>query len=226
MHRPIPPEPSPGRFSYRRFFAWLLHVAGDPYADEVKARKRELFAGLEGTVVEVGPGTGVNLAYYPPGLRRLLVVEPNPFMHPYLREAAREHDVDVEFRDGTAESMDVRGGSVDAVVSTLVLCSVDEVDAALAEILRVLEPGGRFLFVEHVAARRGGWLRRLQRFIRPLWRRLGDGCRPDRETWTALERAGFESLHYERFDADTLALVRPHIAGVGVKPGQAPEPPA
>lgn len=224
MHRSTSSRPPEGRFSYRRFFAWLLHVAGDPYPEEVKTRKRRLFAGLRGTVVEIGPGTGVNFGYYPAGLHRILAVEPNPFMHPYLEEAAREHGIAVELRQGSAEAMDVPSDSADAVVSTLVLCSVDRVDVALAEILRVLKPGGRFVFIEHVAAWPGSRLRRLQRCVRPLWKRLGDGCRTDRETWVDLENAGFEPLDYERFDVGTFTPVRPHIAGIAGNPPATGQP--
>lgn len=113
--------------------------------------------------------------------------------------------------------MDVEDNSIDAVVSTLVLCSVDSLAATLQEVLRVLKPGGRFFFLEHVAAPQGTGLRRLQHWVQPLWKTLGDGCRPDRETWVTLENAGFERVDYQHFRANVPAIVSPQIIGVATK---------
>lgn len=145
-------------------------------------------------------------------------MEPNAFMKPHLAREAQRLGVAIELRPGTAENLPAEDGSVDFVVSTLVLCSVVDQERALEEVLRVLKPGGRFLFVEHVAARHGTLLRRIQGLVKPLWRRMGDGCHPDRETRTALERAGFAALEVEEFSAP-LPIVRPHIAGAAVKAG-------
>jgi ubiquinone/menaquinone biosynthesis C-methylase UbiE len=180
---------------------------------QLDALRRRLFADLAGTVVEIGPGTGPNLRFYPPDIN-LIGIEPNPHMHPFLRAAADEAQRHIDIRRTDAERMDLPDASVDAVVATRVLCSVHHVSAVLREVQRVLRPGGRFVFIEHVAAPRGTRLRRVQRFIRPLWRAVADGCSPDRETWVDLERAGFASIAYERVDLDgRSAVVRPVIAG-------------
>ena len=171
--------------SCQRLFAWGLSKGGAAHERLVEQRKRGLLGQLAGTVLEIGPGTGANLGYYPRTVR-LLGVEPNPHMHKYLRREAERLDRDIEIREGTAERLDVPDAAVDAVVSTLVLCSVRDQQAALVEVLRVLRPGGRFVFVEHVAAPRGTWRRRLQRAMRPVWSLLGDGCQPDRETWRVI----------------------------------------
>lgn len=192
-----------------RLFAWF-HARSDAFLDRrYGEEKRRLLADLSGTVLELGPGTGSNLQYMPSGVR-WIGVEPNVHMHPLLRQRVPDADV----RVGGGESLDLPSGSVDAVVCTLVLCSVRDQAAVLREVRRVLRPGGRFVFLEHVAAPRGSWLRRLQAFVAPAWSVCGHGCRPDRETWTALEEAGFSRLDCRRFEVPGLALVRPHVAGV------------
>jgi ubiquinone/menaquinone biosynthesis C-methylase UbiE len=176
-------------------------------------RKRALFAGLAGDVLEIGPGTGANLPFLPAGVR-WVGVEPNPYMRRYLRRKAEQLGLAADLRAGSAERLDVPDGSVDTVICTLVLCSVHDVAGALREVQRVLRPGGRFVFIEHVAAPAGTRLRTVQRLVRPLWRFIADGCTPDRETWVALERAGFASVRYQRFRMDVpLPFVSPAIAG-------------
>lgn len=137
-------------------------------------------------------------------------------MHPYLRRQAERLGREIEIRQGAAERLDVKDASVDAVVSTLVLCSVTDQPATLAEVLRVLRPGGRFVFLEHVAAPRGTWRRLFQRALRPLWSMLGDGCQPDRETWRAIEQAGFAQVTCDHFRVP-VPIVSPHVAGWATK---------
>lgn len=210
-------QPKPPRKGlYRRFFAWLLSKLQTRYGREVDERKQALLAGLRGTVVEVGAGAGANLGYYADGVE-LLLVEPNQHAHAYLRQEGERLGVRFAIRGGTAECLDVADGVADHVVVTLVLCSVDEPKAAIAEVLRVLKPGGTFVFLEHVAAPRGSRLRRWQRRLRGFWRLIGDGCTLDRETWRTIEEAGFESCRIERFEADNVPIARPHIAGIATK---------
>ncbi len=197
---------------YQRLFARLL-ATGDRSQHRIYGeRKRALFADLTGTVVEIGPGTGINLPYYPRDIQ-WIGLEPNPHMHSYIREQATDAGIDAEIRTAPASNTGLPDAHVNAVVSTLVLCSVPNLDAALAEIRRILKPGGRFYFMEHVAAPEGSWLRTLQRGIKPVWRPLADGCHPDRETEVAIERAGFRILEREAFRAE-VPVVSPHIIGV------------
>lgn len=201
---------------YKRLFAWLMAHGTAQYEAQMADHKQALFADLHGNVLEIGPGTGSNLPYYPSDIH-WIGIEPNPFMHSYLRREAERLGLDIDLRRGTAERLDVEDNSIDAVVSTLVLCSVDSLAATLQEVLRVLKPGGRFFFLEHVAAPEGTGLRRVQHWVKPLWKILGDGCRPDRETWVALENAGFERVDYQHFRADIPAIVSPQIIGVATK---------
>jgi len=200
---------------YQRVFAWGLSKGADAHERLIAPRKRSLLQELQGTVLEIGPGTGANLGYYQPTVR-LFGVEPNPHMHPYLWREAERVGRRMELRHGTAERLDVADDSVDAVVSTLVLCSVKDQEATLGEVLRVLKPGGRFVFVEHVAAPRGTWRRRVQRAVRPVWSLLGDGCQPDRETWRVIQLAGFAQVVCDHFRL-RVPVVWPHIAGWAVK---------
>lgn len=197
---------------YQRLFARLLAWGDDTQHAVYGDRKRALFADLRGTVVEIGPGTGVNLPYYPREIR-WIGLEPNPHMHKFLRTQAAAHVQQAEIRTASAEQTGLPSGSADAVISTLVLCSVEDIETVLRETRRILKPGGRFYFIEHVAAPEGSWLRTLQRGIKPLWRPLADGCRPDRTTGTAIDNAGFAHVEYESFRAD-VPVVSPHIMGV------------
>jgi ubiquinone/menaquinone biosynthesis C-methylase UbiE len=200
----------------QRIFAWALARFNTKYERFVSRYKRPLFADLTGTVLEIGPGTGVNLRYLRPDRVDWMGVEPNPFMQSYLYAEASKLGMPLEIRIGTADTLPVSDSSVDAVISTLVLCCVPSQPRSLKEMLRVLKPGGRLLFIEHVAAPRGTWLRRIQDLVTPLWKRLGDGCHPNRETWIELERAGFEKITYERITAPA-PIVGPQIIGVAVK---------
>lgn len=201
----------------KRIFAWLLAKGNARYERLIAERKQRLLGGLSGTVVEIGPGAGPNLAYYAPDVR-WIGIEPNPYLRRYLAEEAANRGLKIEVQEGTAESVRLPGETADAVVSTLVLCSVQNVPRALAEILRVLKPGGRFVFIEHVAAPPGTPLRHMQGWLRPLFRVFADGCHLDRETWAEIERAGFAEVKMEHFDGPLpIALARPHVSGIARK---------
>jgi ubiquinone/menaquinone biosynthesis C-methylase UbiE len=158
--------------------------------------RRRLLSGLKGTVVEVGCGDGANFAHYPDTVSRIVAVEPEA----YLREQASSHsDERVELRDAVATRLPVGDGEADAVVFSLVLCSVDQ-SAALAEALRVLRPGGELRFLEHVLAHEPGFTRRAQRVLdATVWPRLFGGCHTSRDTVGAIEAAGFTVTELERF---------------------------
>lgn len=174
-------------------------------------RKRALFAGHPDTLVEIGPGTGVNFRYYRPGTT-VIAIEPNPHMHHRLTVAARRHGLRLEVRSETAERTGLADASTDVVVSTLVLCTVHDQAAALAEIARILRPGGRLLFLEHVIA--GGWYGTVQRLVARPWHWLFEGCDVRRDTADALQAAGFADLAVERYRVRSVLLpINPQISG-------------
>jgi ubiquinone/menaquinone biosynthesis C-methylase UbiE len=200
----------------KRVHAWLLAHGTARYERMVAERKRALLSGLGGNILEIGPGTGPNLQFYSKDCR-WIGVEPNPYMVPYLRQRAKQAGLHIEIRSGTAEQLPAADQSIDAVVATLVLCSVTDPEQVLREVQRVLEPGGRFLFIEHVAAPPGTRLRTAQHWLGPLWKRIADGCHPDRETGRLIEQAGFTEVRYEEFRLP-LGPVGPQIAGGARKP--------
>ena len=137
-------------------------------------------------------------------------------MYPYLRRVADSAGLEIDVRPSRAEALDLCDESADAVIATAVLCSVEDQLKALQEVRRILKPGGRFVFVEHVAADRGTTLRRIQDSIQPLWSCLADGCHPARDTHDAIVLAGFEPISVERFRLP-LGPIAPHIAGIAVR---------
>lgn len=198
----------------RRWFAWAMYHVAERYDHLLADRKRDLLGSLDGTIVEIGPGTGTNFRYYPRGVR-WIGVEPNPFMHPYLRRAGSAAGVEVDVLQDHAENMSLADGAADVVVATAVLCSVRDQAKALQEIRRVLKPGGQLVFLEHVGAGRTTSLRRFQRLVRPFWRCMVDGCDPARDTGEAIIEAGFKPIQLESFRLP-LGPVATHIAGVAV----------
>ncbi len=211
----------------KRLFAWGMAKANgadhskitlinSPNFSTLAELKQGLLGGLKGRVLEIGPGAGANLSYYPKDID-WIGVEPNPFMHQYLEQEADDRGIKhIELYRGTAEQLPVKDNSIDSVVSTHVLCSVNNLDRSLQEIQRTLKPGGSFIFLEHVAADCCTWTRRIQDSIEPVWKVMFDNCHPNRTTWTALETAGFDSVNYQQFSL-SFPVVSPHIAGVAKK---------
>jgi len=181
-------------------------------------RKRPLFAGLPPVVVEIGPGTGANLRYYRPG-SRLIAIEPNRHMHAPLRKAAQRYGIELELRDEEADTTSLPDASADAVVSTLVLCTVPDPAATLREVRRILRPDGRFVFLEHVRAGHGHpVLRLVQRCLARPWRWLFEGCDVLRDTEATLARAGWAQLEVHRYHLPTLFLpINTQIAGTAFR---------
>jgi len=200
----------------QRFFAWM-HSQGEAgdYDAVIEPYKRKLLGDLSGTVLEIGAGTGENFPFYPAGIH-WIGIEPNFYMQEHLLERAKEYKIDGELKTGVAEKLPMNDSSVDAVVSTLVLCSVSDQAAVLREILRVLRPGGRYLFIEHVAAAEHSRLWWTQKIIKPAWKLAADGCNVDRETGDVIQRAGFSHVEIEPFRAP-LPIASPHIAGKAIK---------
>src|SRR5262249_52759345 len=163
-----------------------------------------------------GGGSGGKRGYVGKEGGRWLGIEPNPCMYPYLEHEAHHLGIPIDVRQGTAERLPAPDSSVEAVVSTLVLCCGPDQQRALQEVLRVLKPGGDSCSSSMWQRLKATGCGVSRQCVCPLWRRLGDGCRPDRETWRAIEQAGFPQLTYEHCTMP-VPIASPHIIGVAVK---------
>lgn len=206
---------TPKRGPRQWLYAKLLSIWSEGYDPLVVDRKLSLLEDLRGVVVEIGPGTGPNLSLFHPDVH-WIGIEPNGHMNEYLEQEARRLQRQIDVRGGTAESIPVPDESADAVVATMVLCSVGDQANSLREVLRVLKPGGRYVFMEHVAAEEGSKLHRVQQVLNPGWKLVADGCHVNRRTGESIEQAGFREVSIQRFRVGH-HFASPHIAGYAVK---------
>ena len=205
---------------YGRIFAWGY--------DRFQARmerdffgeiRREMLARASGRVIEIGSGTGANLEHYPRTIEELVCTEPEEPMARRLREKAERSGLAVRVVDAPAERLPFDDDSFDIAVAALVLCTVTDPDAAMAEIARVLKPGGRFVFMEHVRAE-DPKLAKWQDRLHPLWLRFGHGCNCNRATYETIERSPLEIEAHRRGSIPKAPpIVRPLITGVARLPG-------
>jgi len=180
----------------------------------LREMRRELLTGARGRVLELGAGTGLNLELYPhEGLDSLTLTEPDPHMYKQLRQRAAKVCAGADLVQAGAEQLPFEDDSFDTAAVTLVLCTVPDQPAALKEISRVLAPGGRLLFLEHVRASQPNLARWQDRLEKP-WRFLGDGCHCNRDTEAGLRSAGFELGEVERPQLPKAPpIVRPMVRG-------------
>lgn len=204
-----------------RFFAAVYDrmLAGVERAGLAELRS-ELLSEAKGRTLELGAGTGHNLEHYPDAVTELVLAEPDPHMARRLRERVEREParMPVEVIDAPAEDLPFDDSSFETVVSTLVLCSVEDPSRAIAEARRVLQPGGALIFIEHVRSHRPGLGRWQDRFERP-WGWIAGGCHPNRPTDQLLAAAG---LWIDRLDHGILKgglpLIRPRISGIARRP--------
>jgi ubiquinone/menaquinone biosynthesis C-methylase UbiE len=185
-----------GRPVYARLYA---KQAVKAEALGLAARRAQLLDGLAGRVLEIGAGNGLNFRHYPASVTEVVAVEPEPHLRTLAEQSARESPVNVDVVDAIAEDLPFGDGEFDAAVASLMLCSVSDVDASLAQVRRVLRPGGELRFLEHVASAKGA-VRTLQRAAdATVWPRIAGGCHLARETERLIEAAGFTIERRERF---------------------------
>lgn len=200
---------------YQRFAPQMDKAGAGEHRDE-------MLADLTGRVIEVGAGTGLNFGRYPSTVTEVLAVEPEPSLRRSAEKAAKDAPVPVTVVDGVASALPAEDATFDAAVASLVLCSIRDLPGALAEICRVMKPGGELCFYEHVRSERavpGA----LQRALDVAWPHMAGGCHTSRDTASEITRAGYEIEHMRRFSfrpSIFMAPVAPHIIGVARRPAK------
>jgi SAM-dependent methyltransferase len=205
------PQPT---YANPKFAQSYLRLSAKAEERGVREHRRTLLDGLTGVVCEVGSGQGLNFGHYPNTVTRLLAVEPEPTLRSHAVEAAGRAPITVEVFDGAADVLPLDDATCDAVVTSLVLCTVPDQAAALAETRRVLRPGGELRFYEHVRS-----AHRLvaigEDLVTPIWSRFAGGCHPNRDSVAAITAAGFAVTSVDRFGFSPQRGVPPtaHVLG-------------
>jgi len=203
-------EAHPIRGRFNSVFFRLM----EPYLEwNLRRHKQRAFGQMPGRVVELGAGVGANLRHLPDGAT-LVAVEPNPHMHRRLEAAAERRGVHLELCDRVAEDTGLADHSVDTAISSLVLCTVADPAQVLAEVRRILRPGGTYRFVEHVAAPARTPTRAVQRILRRPWAWTFEGCSCERDLESVIRSAGFSAVSIESYRLRTPFIpFNTHIAG-------------
>jgi ubiquinone/menaquinone biosynthesis C-methylase UbiE len=202
---------------FARVYERVAAIAERRGSDE---HRRKLLAGLTGRVVEVGAGSGANFAHYPTTVSEVVAVEPERYLRELAQREAAKAPVSVTVADGAADQLPGEPGSFDAGVAALVLCTVPDQERALAELFRVIRPGGQLRFYEHVIAH-PKWESRFQRLAdATVWPHVAGGCHLARDTTSGIERAGFVIQTCERFPFSPAPFLPPdpHILGMARRP--------
>ena len=185
-------------------------------------KKTELFSQVQGKVLEIGPGTGVNFPFLKNKVIEWMGLEPNNAMHPYLFNTANDNNINARILDCSIEHICLPDNSIDFIISSEVLCSLDHLKASLEELWRVLKPGGKFLFLEHVVDKNNLIRRTIQKMVPYTpWKYYSDGCRPGRDIAKAIKSIGFSKVKYIEYMREGKGIIitinRPHIYGWATK---------
>jgi ubiquinone/menaquinone biosynthesis C-methylase UbiE len=184
----------------------------------LREMRRKTLSEAQGRTIDLGAGTGANLELYPKAVSELVLAEPDPHMAKQLREKLARSPRSAELVEVSAERLSFEDSSFDTAVFTLVLCTVPDPQAALAEAARILKPGGKLLFIEHVRAEDAGLARWQDRLEKP-WRFIGDGCHCNRDTMATIEASPLtvKQVNHDRLPKAP-SLVKPLVRGTAVLP--------
>ena len=211
---------SSGGDVHHPIFARFFNRLSTMIERELGAERHELLAGLSGRVIEIGAGNGVNFAHYPDTVSEVVALEPEPFLRSKAAQAARRASVPITVEAGLAGDLPFESASFDNALVTLVLCSVPDAPAAVAELRRVLKPGGELRFLEHVRSE-APLKARVQRLFDSsgVWPLVGGGCHCSRATVATIESAGYEVDELRSIDlGPSWGITNPHVLGVARAP--------
>jgi ubiquinone/menaquinone biosynthesis C-methylase UbiE len=183
-------------FYSRLIFPWLCDwTMNDP---KIAGLRKEVLIEVGGQILEIGFGTGLNLAYYPKAVRSITAADPGEGMIRLASRRIEKSPIEVDLRCVNAEELPVQDATFDCVVSTWTLCSIPDVQRAMKEIYRVLKPGGRFVFLEHGLSEEPK-IQRWQRRLNWIQKRVGDGCRLDLDVEAFVRGQPFRDVNLDRF---------------------------
>lgn len=203
---------------------WLMakiydNIMRDAEDKGLRDWRQQLLQNVSGDVLELGCGTGVNLEFYPDTVKRLVLIEPSVHMRKQLQaKVSSSQQANIELLNDKAEYISLPDASFDAVVCTLVLCSVNDLEKTLSEIHRILRPQGKLHFIEHVAATNNNTRYKWQCRLAFLWKYIAAGCHITRHTEDAIGSAGFNIIEIKRQSMRGVpTIVRPSIRGIAMK---------
>jgi ubiquinone/menaquinone biosynthesis C-methylase UbiE len=200
-----------------RLNAWFFQAFDNYIHGLIEEHKSKLLSDLPDHILEIGAGVGANFRYLRQGTS-VTAVEPNPHMLPGLEKQAATYGITLNVLQCSAQEIPLADDSVDAVICTLVLCTVPDPAVALGEGRRILRPGGQFVFLEHVAAPIGSWRARFQTLVNRPWQYLFEGCHTNRRTEEQIRDAGFRSIEVNRYILrGPFIPVNSQISGIAVK---------
>lgn len=208
----MPDPPDTSCLQHPRFARFYIRLSQAAERHGGAEHRERLLKGLSGTVIEVGAGNGLNFGHYPPTVTEVLAVEPDDVLRKHGDRRAADAPVTVTLVAGHADALPADEGSFDAAVVSLVLCSVADPSSALAEIHRVLRPGGELRFYEHVRSPRD-WIGHAQDLLTPAWRRAFGACHPNRDTLKTIRESGFEIIDVDTFGVGIGPLAVTHVLG-------------
>jgi ubiquinone/menaquinone biosynthesis C-methylase UbiE len=207
------------RHDHPIFTAVYRVIARAEEAGPVGKVRTEVAAGVVGRLLIVGLGPGQDLHHLPPDVTEVVAIEPSASMRKAAAgnvARARDGGLPVEVIDAVAEDIPLATSSVDSALLSYVLCTVDDPERAVAEVARVVRPGGPVGVLEHTAAPTGTLMARMQTVVAPVWPRFAGGCRCNRDTRSELDRAGFDTSQVDNFLVAAVPVVGAGIAGVAV----------
>ncbi len=204
--------------------SWLFakyydRIMADAEQKGLQEWRQSLLKDLSGEVLELGCGTGSNFAFYPPSVKHLTLAEPSLYMQQQLKMKLLQYKhLNVTILDYDGNTIPAPNNHFDAVVCTLVLCSVNKPMDTLAEIYRILKPQAKLIFIEHVAAANNSNRLNWQKRLAPIWKIIGCGCHLTRQTEQLIRQAGFDMQEITRESMRGVPpIVRPSIRGIAVK---------